>query len=155
MCIRDRYLTNQVIQGNMENVTPEAQGIGEEGIRFVKKRYGTTEGINEDSSPLYMRITEGLPQNYQNNNEIIVSALDGVSYRRFERPVINEGEVDSAVPTNAYLPKYGVELKYGLEDINYPSIWSELRPDRRVVDVFQSILQLYSILREIGIGWYC
>ncbi|MBL0323496.1 MAG: hypothetical protein IPP80_14210 [Ignavibacteria bacterium] len=119
------YLTNQVIQGNMENVTPEAQGIGEEGIRFVKKRYGTTEGINEDSSPLYMRITEGLPQNYQNNNEIIVSALDGVSYRRFERPVINEGEVDSAVPTNAYLPKYGVELKYGLEDINYPSIWSE------------------------------
>ncbi|HLP28818.1 MAG TPA: hypothetical protein VK147_09265 [Candidatus Didemnitutus sp.] len=119
------YLTNQVVQGNLENVTPEAQGIGEEGIRFVKKKYGTTEGINEDSSPLYMRITEGLPQNYQNNNEIIVSALDGVSYRRFERPVINDGEIDSAVPTNAYLPKYGVELKYGLEDINYPSIWSE------------------------------
>lgn len=120
------YLRNQVIQGNMENVTPEAQGIGEEGVRFVKKTVGNTTGINEDASPLYMRITEGLPQDYQNENEIIVSALDGVSYRRFERPVSADGgEMDSALATNAFLPKYGVELKYGLEDINYPSIWSE------------------------------
>ena len=108
----------------MENVTPEAQGIGEEGIRFVKKRYGATTGISEDSSPLFMRITEGLPKDYQNNNEIILSALDGISYRRFERPTLNDSDVDSAISTNTYLPKYGLELKYGLEDLNYPSIWS-------------------------------
>ncbi len=119
-----QYVSNQVIQGNMENVTPEAQGIGEEGIRFVKKRYGATTGISEDSSPLFMRITEGLPKDYQNNNEIILSALDGISYRRFERPILNDSDVDSAISTNSYLPKYGVELKYGLEDLNYPSIWS-------------------------------
>ena len=119
-----QYVSNQVMQGNMENVTPEAQGIGEEGIRFVKKRYGATTGISEDSSPLFMRITEGLPKDYQNNNEIILSALDGISYRRFERPTLNDSDVDSAISTNTYLPKYGLELKYGLEDLNYPSIWS-------------------------------
>ncbi len=119
------YLRNQVIQSNMENVTPEAQGIGEEGIRFVKKKYGNTSGITEDSAPLYMRITEGLPQDYTNENEIILSLVDGISYRRFERPRSGDGEVDSAMSTNSYLPKYGVELKYGLEDLNYPSVWSE------------------------------
>ena len=119
-----QYVSNQVMQGNMENVTPEAQGIGEEGIRFVKKRYGATTGISEESSPLFMRITEGLPKDYQNNNEIILSALDGISYRRFERPTLNDSDVDSAISTNTYLPKYGLELKYGLEDLNYPSIWS-------------------------------
>lgn len=31
------YLNNQLIQSNYENVTPEAQGIGEEGIRFVQR----------------------------------------------------------------------------------------------------------------------
>lgn len=118
------YLSNQVIQGNLENVTPEAQGIGEEGVRFAKKKYGATTGINEDSSPLFMRITEGLPQDYQNNNEIILSAVDGVSFRHFERPSVADGDVDSATPTNSFLPKYGVELKYGLEDLNYPSVWS-------------------------------
>jgi len=118
------YLSNQVIQGNLENVTPEAQGIGEEGVRFAKKKYGATTGISEDSSPLFMRITEGLPQDYQNNNEIIVSVVDGVSFRHFERPTVADAEVDSAKPTNSFLPKYGVELKYGLEDLNYPSVWS-------------------------------
>lgn len=119
-----QYLSNQVVQGNLENVTPEAQGIGEEGVRFAKKKYGVTIGIDEDSSPLYMRITEGLPKDYQNNNEIIISAVDGISYRRFERPSSADGEVDSATATNLFLPKYGIELKYGLEDINYPSVWS-------------------------------
>lgn len=120
------FLSNQIMQGNLENVTPEAQGIGEEGIRFAKKQYGITTGINEDASPLYMRITEGLPQNYLNNNEIIFSAIDGISYRRFERVRASpDEEIDSLVATNSYLPRYGVELKYGLEDLNYPSVWSE------------------------------
>ncbi len=122
------YLTNQVKQSNYENVTPEAQGIGEEGIRFVDKKYGNTIGISEDNTQTYIRITDGLPQDYMNNNEVIVSVADGVSYRRYERTAINDyGNmiVDSTQATNNNLPKYGVELKYGLEDINYPSLWSE------------------------------
>lgn len=122
------YLQNQIIQSNYENVTPEAQGIGEEGIRFVKPLYGKVIGLNEDKTQTYIRISEGLPQDYQTNNEVIVSLADGVSYRRYERTMVNNYgslEFDSTQATNSNLPKYGVELKYGLEDINYPSLWSE------------------------------
>ena len=123
------YLSNQVVQGNYENVTPEAQGIGEEGIQFVAKKYGNTTGLTEDDVQQYIRISEGLPQDYLNNNEVIISLADGISYRRYERTPVSTGggepETDTARPTNANLPKYGVELRYGLEEINYPSLWSE------------------------------
>lgn len=120
-----QFLENQIKQGNFENVTPEAQGIGEEGIQFAKQRYGVTKGISEDNSQMYVRITEGLPQNYRGNNEVIVSLAEGVSYRRYEAPVVEGQELDSTVALNSFLPKYGVELRYGLEEINYPSLWSE------------------------------
>jgi len=126
-----QYLENQIIQGNLENVTPEAQGIGEENIRFTRKTYGNTTAITEDETQTFIRITEGLPADYQNENEIIVSLADGISYRRYERPKAEDGSTivpDSGTAgpaTNNNLPKYGVELRYGLEDINYPSLWSE------------------------------
>ncbi len=123
------YLENQVMQNNYENVTPEAQGIGEEGIRFARKEYGVTTPVDEDDTQTYMRISAGMPQEYQNNNEVIVSVADGVSYRRYERKTTDMGygqfETDSTQATNANLPKYGVELTYGLDEINYPSLWSE------------------------------
>lgn len=140
------YLENQVIQGNFENVTPEAQGIGEEGIEFVKKKYGVGELITEDDSPEYIRISEGLPQDYQSNNEIIVSIADGVSYRRYERPTSDVGDVDSTRGTNDYLPKYGLEVRYGLEEINYPSLWSE----RLAVNAIWSASRLGIILPTAG-----
>lgn len=121
------FINNQVVQGNYENVTPEAQGIGEEGIRFVPKRYGNTIGVTEDDPQTFIRITEGNPQLYQGNNEVIVSLADGVSYRRYEVPK-TAGQVDdfdTTKGTNSVLPKYGAELAYGLEAINYPSLWSE------------------------------
>lgn len=141
------YLENQIIQGNFENVTPEAQGIGEEGIQFVKKKYGVGELLDEDDSPMYIRITEGLPQNYQANNEVIVSVADGVSYRRYERPLNDDGSpADSTFATNNYLPKYGAEIRYGLEDINYPSLWSE----RLAVNAIWSASRLGIILPTSG-----
>jgi len=126
-----QFLENQVIQGNFENVTPEAQGIGDENIRFTGKTYGNTTPISEDETQAYIRITEGLPADYENENEIIMSFAEGISYRRYERPRAEDGSVvipDSGTAgpaTNNNLPKYGVELRYGLEDINYPSLWSE------------------------------
>jgi len=123
------YLENQIIQGNYSNVTPEAQGIGEPGIEFVSKAYGVTEEINEDNTQTYMRISDGAPQDYMNNNEIIISFADGISYRRYDRDTVSLGfgsrDIDTSMATNKFLPKYGVELKYGLDDINYPSLWSE------------------------------
>lgn len=118
------YLENQIIQNNFENVTPEAQGIGEEGIRFAKRQYGITKGISEDNVQDYIRISEGMPMNYLYDDEIVASIVDGISYRHYERPKNADGEVDTAAPTNSNLPKYGAELKYGLEEINYPSIFT-------------------------------
>lgn len=119
------FLENQIIQGNMENVTTEAQGIGEEGIRFVRQSYGNTELISDDDQQMYMRITEGMPKEYQAENEVIASLANGISYRRYERPPAgDDAEIDSTMGTNRYLPKYGVELKFGLEDLNYPGLWS-------------------------------
>lgn len=121
------YLANQILQNNYENVTPESQGIGEDGISFVKRKYGNTIGVSEDDVNTFLRITEGLPQNYANDNELILSLADGITYRRYERPKSSTGDEisDSTIATNLNPPKYGAELRYGLEDINYPSLWSQ------------------------------
>lgn len=120
------YLSNQILQNNYENVTPESQGIGEEGISFVKQKYGNTIGVAEDDVNTYVRISEGMPQDYTNENELIVSLADGITYRRYERSAAASSDgVDSTIPTNVNPPKYGAELRYGLEDINYPSLWSQ------------------------------
>lgn len=121
------FLANQIVQGNMENVTPEAQGIGDENTRLVSRKYGNTTPLTEDDVQMYVRISEGLPQDYTGNNEIIASLVDGISYRRYENKINPDEAVDStALPiTNGQLPKYGVELRYGLDDLNYPGLWSE------------------------------
>ncbi len=98
----------------------------------------------------FVRISEGQPMQYNYPHEVIVS-YDLISYRRYEpaylaayaeEPVAEDPAVtggDSAAvadaaaaaaeaPTDVYnvdLPKYGVELRYGLDEINYPSLWSE------------------------------
>lgn len=97
-----------------------------------------------------IRISEGQPSPYYYPNEVIVS-YDLISYRRYmpdylsyyaeEAPVEEtaaggeggaaEGEAvaeEEQLPTDVYnvdLPKYGVELRYGMDEINYPSLWSE------------------------------
>ncbi|CAN5379828.1 hypothetical protein BH10BAC6_BH10BAC6_01190 [soil metagenome] len=118
------FLENQIIQGNCENVTPEAQGIGEEGVRFAKQAYGITKGITEDNVQDYIRISEGMPMDYVYENEIVASIVEGVTFRHYERKKNADGEVDTAEATNDNLPKYGAELKYGLEEINYPSVFT-------------------------------
>lgn len=123
------YLNNQIIQGNLENVTAEAQGIGEEGLNFLQKKYGVTTGLTEEDVPTFIAISEGSPQKNFGQDEIIVSLADGIIYRHYDRPTTagasSPDEIDSTMATNNSLPKYGVELKYGLEDINYPSLWTQ------------------------------
>ncbi|MES2765361.1 MAG: hypothetical protein V4642_05815 [Bacteroidota bacterium] len=138
------YLNEAVQQGDVVNRTLEAQGIGT--TQFIERGYGNTVPISDDNLAQYMRITEGQPMNYQYPNEVIVSLFDLISYRRYELTdasgeEIIEEEVDPAdsaaaadatpaeaitgVVYNKSLPKYGIEVRYGLEEINYPSIWSE------------------------------
>ncbi len=133
------YLKDQVIQNNVTNVTLEAQGIDDPETRFVPKTFGNTVLIPEDDVQQYIKISNGIPVPYYGPNEITLSAADLISYRRYrpdptpklitriERDSAgNEVEVEEEVITyNSRLPLYGVELRYGIEDINYPSVWSE------------------------------
>jgi hypothetical protein len=99
----------------------------------------------------FIRISEGQPSSYYYPNEVIVS-YDLISYRRYMPDYLSyyaeEAPADAATagaadttggadaapaeeeqaPTDVYnveLPKYGVELRYGMDEINYPSLWSE------------------------------
>jgi hypothetical protein len=82
-----------------------------------------TKMIGEDKVSEYLMISEGEPHKAVQNDktfsdEIVVGLADLVSWRHYQDPASLQGE-----PTN--LPQYGVELRYGAEDVGYPSLWSE------------------------------
>jgi hypothetical protein len=82
-----------------------------------------TKMIGEDKVSEYLMISEGEPHKAVANDknfsdEIIVGLADLISWRHYQDPAALQGE-----PTN--LPQYGVELRYGAEDVGYPSLWSE------------------------------
>ncbi|MBL7975740.1 MAG: hypothetical protein JNJ85_12560 [Candidatus Kapabacteria bacterium] len=117
------YLSNFVIQQNEAdgvNVTAEAQGLGEE--QFLKKVYGLALQVEEDDVAGYVRTSEGQAMDYSKPRELVVSP-DLISYRDYspaDPSVVKEGYV-----YNRTLPKYGVELRYGVDQINHPSFFSE------------------------------
>lgn len=133
------YLKSQVIQNNVTNVTLEAQGIDDPDTRFVRQVFGNSVQVSEDDVQQFIKITNGIPVSYVGPNEVTLSAADLIAYRRYAPDptpkIITSVELDSngeettvereVVTYNARLPLYGFELRYGLEDINYPSIWSE------------------------------
>lgn len=134
-------------QRNLKDKTLEARGL------FGSKYYSSTAGtahsiISSDSIrnqdiETFKKITEGQPENYFKTNEVIVG-YDLIRYTKYQDPVFKadvQYKLDSAGnpttetyevktldinnPTNKYLPLYGFELRYGIDDINYPSLWSE------------------------------
>ncbi len=127
------YLENAIVQGAVRNVTAEAQGIGDIFTNFAPKVYGVTEPLETspgDPSDVdvqrYMRVSEGQALDYIRSQEVRLS-YDLISYRRYPVPE----DLDSATLAeglfifNETLPEYGIAIRYGLEEINYPSLWSE------------------------------
>lgn len=127
-------LMNAFMQNNVINRTLEAQGIGTL-LTFAPKTFGVTKSlIREEANALsedvqtFMRISEGQPNDIQLKEHEVIVSPDYISWRRYELFVIeySPGEFDTvSIITNQGLPKYGIELRYGIEDINYPSLWSE------------------------------
>ncbi len=123
------YLQRNISQNVSENITAEAQGLGDGYL--IPKKVGDTKIVDEDNIQQYLRITEGQPQDYNSPNEITVGVFDLLRYRRYEPINSNLSSLavsyDSTQPIiyNKWLPKYGVELKQGFDEINYPSLWSE------------------------------
>ncbi|MGE5480155.1 MAG: hypothetical protein ACM3U1_06970 [Chloroflexota bacterium] len=124
---------NSFRQNNVENKTLEAQGIGTF-MRFAPPKYGTSLSLISSEAEItsydvqnFIRISEGQPQQMTKNNEVIVSP-DLISWRQYQGEYYTneDGTVDTiSSVTNHNLPKIGVELRYGIEEINYPSLWSE------------------------------
>ncbi|GAB1370690.1 hypothetical protein MASR1M45_07510 [Candidatus Kapaibacterium sp.] len=125
---------NSFMQGNVEDKTLEAQGIGTL-ISFFPAKAGVTKSIlNKEGTvssydiQLFKRIAEGQALEITDKfNEVIVSP-DLISWRAYDYPMMtySDGVSDTlSRVTNGDLPKYGIELKYGAEAINYPSFWSE------------------------------
>lgn len=121
-------------QGNVENKTLEAQGIGGF-MTFGPKRYGISNSLVNNRYEVtpkdiqkFMRVSEGQPNNMVLlRNELIVSP-DLLRWSKYELDVQNfeDGTSDTiSTIANDNLPKYGFEIKYGIEDINIPSLWSE------------------------------
>jgi hypothetical protein len=127
-------LMNAFMQGNVEDKTLEAQGIGTLITLFTPKA-GITKSILSKEGTVssfdiqtFKRISEGQAFDITDKfNEVIVSP-DLISWRRYDYPQLSysDGFTDTISRiTNLELPTYGVELKYGAEAINYPSFWSE------------------------------
>ncbi|GIV56888.1 MAG: hypothetical protein KatS3mg040_1656 [Candidatus Kapaibacterium sp.] len=117
------YLYNFVIQQSEAegiNVTAEAQGLGDE--QFIPKLYGVSLAVSEDDVSTYIRTTDGQAMDYTKSRELLISP-DLISYRDYtprDPSAVGEGFI-----YNRNLPKYGVELRYGLEAIGYPSFFSD------------------------------
>ena len=134
------YCENQILQGAYEDKTSDIQDLG---TGFLAKRVGVADTVSQNDVQTYIRISEGSPIDFYNPNVLTVGAFDGISYLYYGDPVkkiiketvmvpdyadsskmVKETIEKEVLIYNRALPKYGVELKYGMEDINFPSVWS-------------------------------
>ncbi len=124
-----------LIQRNVENKTIEAQGIGNPQW-FARKVFGTTTSpfANEADLTSYdvqkiLRVSEGEPFDFGlKTNELLVSP-DWILWRQFPKPGYFDDAgnyvIDTMGSSNSDLPNFGLELKYGIDAINYHSFFSE------------------------------
>lgn len=174
------YLEIALLQGAAQNITPEARGLGNLTSMYALPTYGNAESIPLPGQEItsrdvqqFIRISEGQPQDYTRQHELIVS-YDLISYRYYNQTSdyftyvkeLEEAVEDSVSAAeklnrafssgdsiridslksnlekksrdlssirdnppvsslNNELPKYGAELRFGNESVNFPSLWSE------------------------------
>jgi len=128
-------MNNSFAQAAVENKTLEAQGLGTR-IRYAPKVFGVSKSLASNEANVspedvqqFLRVSEGQPGEYvMKENELILSP-DLISWRKYPTPGYydNSGAFiyDSLNGSNSTLPSYGLELRYGIDEINYPSFWSE------------------------------
>lgn len=130
-----------LIQGNFENETMAARGIGTD-VRYLGKEFGVSQPLIADNRvgskdiQMYKRISEGQPERYMGKDNIITVSPDLIKWVQYEPQFARKRDgsiatdslgnkiLDPRRATNDYLPNFGVELKYGIDGISYPSFWS-------------------------------
>ncbi len=130
------------IQGNVQDKSMEAKGISSD-IRFFAEKPGQTlplingEIISSMDVQKFMRISEGQPINYHENTQELLISPDQVKWTKFSPVYVRDATgklrkdslgnllIDYRYPANAFLPDFGLEMKYGIDELYYPSFWSE------------------------------
>lgn len=125
---------NAFRQNNIINKTLEAQGIGTF-LRFAPKKYGVSNSLVADKFEIegkdiekFLRVTEGQPNDMKERRNEVIVGPDLIRWTRYNYDIeyYDDGTADTfSLISNEQLPQFGVEIKYGMEEINYPSLWSE------------------------------
>lgn len=125
---------NAFRQNNIINKTLEAQGIGTF-LRFAPKKYGVSNSLVSDKFEIkgkdiekFLRVTEGQPNDMKERKNEVIVGPDLIRWTRYNYDIeyYDDGTADTfSLIANEQLPQFGVEIKYGMEEINYPSLWSE------------------------------
>lgn len=131
-----------LIQGNFENETMAARGIGTKDYIYIDKVYGVSQPLIQDNRigskdiQMYKRISEGQPERYTGKNNVLTVSPDLIKWVQYDQQFARKRDgsiatdslgnqiLDPRKASNDYLPNFGVELKYGIEGVNYPSFWS-------------------------------
>lgn len=130
-----------LIQGNITNETMAARAIGDD-YRYLGKEFGVSRALIDDNRigsreiQLYKRISAGQPERYIGKNNVLTVSPDLIRWTQYEIRYARKRDgsiatdslgnkiVDRRRASNDYLPDFGVELKYGIDGISYPSFWS-------------------------------
>ncbi|MBI5324251.1 MAG: hypothetical protein HZB41_03050, partial [Ignavibacteriae bacterium] len=125
---------NSFYQANVTNRTLEAQGLGTN-MKFAPKAFGLSKSIvmneNDASSSdvqQFLRISDIQPANYGMNQHEVIISPDLISWRKYDPPGYWEYDtymIDSLGNSNSSLPTLGLEMRFGIEEVNFPSFWSE------------------------------
>lgn len=130
-------------QGNVENKTMEARGIGLNDTRFFDPEFGNTSSIISSNMitsrdvQMFKRISEGKPETYYGKSHELTISPDQISWVKYEPQYLRDRRGNIMIDTvtgkpqhhpqrgtNQELPQFGVEVKYGMSGLNYPSLWS-------------------------------
>ncbi len=131
-------IERSLLQGLVTNSTPDMQGIGF--YDFTPRSNNMTNTLEIDPATIqtydlqkYVMLSEGSTYFSENFNQLILSP-DLISWKKYKdvswyhaEYTDENGQVVKyqAYPSNFNLPDIGLEISYGINDINIPSFWSE------------------------------
>ena len=139
-------INSYFVQKNLKDKTLEARGLY--GAKYFTNQTGSgtsvlsSDNITASDIQKFMQISQGQPESYYKSHEVIAS-YDLIRWTKYQEPiykvesvnkldslgnviqVIETKTLDLNSPTNKNLPLYGFELRYGIDEINFPSLWSE------------------------------
>ncbi len=126
---------NAIMQGNIENKTLDAQGIGNPEW-FAGKTFGKTSTLSAKENDIgsydvqkFLRIGDGQALDYFGKAHEFIVSMDLISWKRYPMAYYEDSTgklvADPYYITNEDLPEFGIELKYGIDELSYPSMWSE------------------------------